>query len=1696
MDGYLPVTKYAYDAAWAQILYHNTHRGTVLFASATEAKSSTAFDKYSILGNLDKFKTSGGVWEMLLEYPGVSGYNRWKQTSNPATTSESVTGYTAVNISWNSNSWGGLALSNSGSTLIDGSINHGNWFYAIGSYTAWSGGVPGASSAVSHVSLWNRIDDKTAISSTASITRSIGDISANGTYYVWVKDVSGNASSMTVSVTKVDTTNPTASVTANSATVAKLTSSDNVGVSKYYWGTSNPASTNVSWSTSLSSSTPTVSAAGTYYLGVQDAAGNLGTASIAAYSISYNANGGSGAPSSHIKLYGSTATLSSTVPTKTGYTFSGWNTNADGTGTSYAKGASYTGNANVTLYAQWTPNTYTITYAMNGGTKGTNAPTSGTFDKVLTINNPTKSGYTFKGWTFNGNTSTVKYGSSSTSVSTAWSNTSTKVDKEYFINLTPTNGATVTMTANWEKSATATFYYYNGSKISSTTSSCTMYNAETTCSTEVPEDPVRKSKGVYNGSYAGLSSSTGSMSTVVSSTATSVSISSNATYYAVYRTSVPLVMPTSASTCGTYTLYRNEYFTSTSAMNAILHTSSTATSNGTVAQVSGWTFAGLATAVNSTVTYSTVAAAAKSTSTSLAALSYDTVSATFYYQSNATSGSCTVSSKAASAKQYLYCTSTTAASVLHDTITTPSEVSGSVGKYNSNYSGLWYYDSDNNIVDATQASTSNGNKTYFATYSSSVTIYRPSSTTAATTQTFYRNEYVQTTTTCGAPVLATTSTGTENGAVTQVSGWTFAGLATAVDKGLTYTSMSAAAGTNITKFYSVSYKSVTATIYYQSNATSGSCTVSSATASDYQYLYLKTTTTSQILNSNITVPSNATSSVGKYNSAYSGLWYYTSSSTTAAITQPTTAITTYYATYSSPVTIYYSNTSSVSLAPTLYRNEWVSTTTTCSTPVLATTSTGTSNYTPPEGYGGADWYGLTTTATSTTRTYSSISAAAQSDKTTLYTLYQMSVTYSKGSNVSAIGSTSGSCIQLASGKSCTVTLPTITANTYYTSVGWSTTKGATTGTAAGSSYTLSKDDTTLYANAKSNSYTITYVNGSTTLGTSTCSYGVDYTLKTWSNLSGSVSPSGVGWQFYGWSIANNTNTISAEDGVTVSGSYCTGSFSLYAVYWRYIYFYSGLKSATYTYDYQVMNPTTVKTATAVTAPTATAITNWTWRGWRNDNLAGWPHYEATTSTSITPAYNGSNVLYASYTRTFTITYDHSGDTSTTSDQTTQYGYYGYLSSGNSSGTSYPVFNWTVEDHNSYSGYTFGGWLFNKAQTGGSGTMTIAAGTVYDDYDDPFESLVYNASPYGATLVAKISANTATITIKKDGSAWSSSGMNVALYSGSTLKYAYSSSSVSGSTVKWSAVVDGTYNVYAGKNSGATTSLVDTGVDITVSSTGSATINYYTLTLTKGTGIGAASGAGTYLSNQTASISAQGSTGYHFTTWSVGSGNKPASTTTASTTVSMSKATSLTANAAINTYYVQVYADTGVDISALGSTTNFTHTYGNSYSWLNSSYVKASGLPYIRFYNLASATVNGVEYDGNYPDSVGRIYGSSGGSVQGFIVQSVGSTAQYKTSSASSWSTLYSDTLLSQTTTYNFRNLSPTNGAQVYLMARLYTGSTSTKIQFPTITKSGYTCGWFAYYDNGSWSTSTTNGTYVASGGKTYYYFQTYYGYCW
>ena len=133
------------------------------------------------------------------------------------------------------------------------------------------------------------------------------------------------------------------------------------------------------------------------------------------YAVKYNANGGSGAPSAQTKTYGTTLKLSTTKPTRAGYTFTGWDTKSDGSGTSYAAGANYTANAAVTLYAQWSIITYEVKYSANGGS-GSMSSQSKNYGGSLTVksNAFTYSGHTFTGWNTKADGSGTSYSAGAT----------------------------------------------------------------------------------------------------------------------------------------------------------------------------------------------------------------------------------------------------------------------------------------------------------------------------------------------------------------------------------------------------------------------------------------------------------------------------------------------------------------------------------------------------------------------------------------------------------------------------------------------------------------------------------------------------------------------------------------------------------------------------------------------------------------------------------------------------------------------------------------------------------------------------------------------------------------------------------------------------------------------------------------------------------------------------------------------------------------------------------------------------------------------------------------------------------------------------------------------------------------------------------------------------------------------------------
>ena len=153
------------------------------------------------------------------------------------------------------------------------------------------------------------------------------------------------------------------------------------------------------------------------------------------YAITYNSNGSDGgsAPANGTFTTGSTAYSIagfSGVLTKSGYTLTGWNTAANGSGIDYGPGltnTTYSLSANLTLFAKWSYTNFSVTYALNGGT-GT-LPTSGTkiIGETFTVATATglsKPGFSFGGWSDGTNTyragSVYTVGSANVTLTARW----------------------------------------------------------------------------------------------------------------------------------------------------------------------------------------------------------------------------------------------------------------------------------------------------------------------------------------------------------------------------------------------------------------------------------------------------------------------------------------------------------------------------------------------------------------------------------------------------------------------------------------------------------------------------------------------------------------------------------------------------------------------------------------------------------------------------------------------------------------------------------------------------------------------------------------------------------------------------------------------------------------------------------------------------------------------------------------------------------------------------------------------------------------------------------------------------------------------------------------------------------------------------------------------------------------------------
>ena len=182
------------------------------------------------------------------------------------------------------------------------------------------------------------------------------------------------------------------------------------------------------------------------------------------YTVSYDANSDDATGSTtdaNEYIDGETVTVASNGFSLTGYKFTGWNTAADGTGTSYAADGTFTMTADlagddsvVVLYAQWEPISYTIAFDANA------EDASGTMDKQsmaydvaanLDANQFARTGYTFAGWNTASDGSGASY-----------------ADGQEVVNLTTEDGGEVTLYAQWEPISYAVAFDANAEDASGT----------------------------------------------------------------------------------------------------------------------------------------------------------------------------------------------------------------------------------------------------------------------------------------------------------------------------------------------------------------------------------------------------------------------------------------------------------------------------------------------------------------------------------------------------------------------------------------------------------------------------------------------------------------------------------------------------------------------------------------------------------------------------------------------------------------------------------------------------------------------------------------------------------------------------------------------------------------------------------------------------------------------------------------------------------------------------------------------------------------------------------------------------------------------------------------------------------------------------------------------------------------------------
>ncbi len=127
------------------------------------------------------------------------------------------------------------------------------------------------------------------------------------------------------------------------------------------------------------------------------------------HTVTFDSNGGTGTLAAQVA--GQATNLNANVFSRTGYTFAGWNTAANGSGYSYLDQTVYSFATDATLYAQWAiiivP--HSVSFYGNGATSGTTSSQTASSTQALTLNGFSRTGYNFLGWNTNNTAGTASY---------------------------------------------------------------------------------------------------------------------------------------------------------------------------------------------------------------------------------------------------------------------------------------------------------------------------------------------------------------------------------------------------------------------------------------------------------------------------------------------------------------------------------------------------------------------------------------------------------------------------------------------------------------------------------------------------------------------------------------------------------------------------------------------------------------------------------------------------------------------------------------------------------------------------------------------------------------------------------------------------------------------------------------------------------------------------------------------------------------------------------------------------------------------------------------------------------------------------------------------------------------------------------------------------------------------------------------